>query len=176
MTATFAAMIAASVAVTDAAPICAILFAVAAALLSNIRAIKACAPAAVVLLIALCATTMPITVATIVWACCIATAFVVKKNYYYAFPLLLVIAFIISVAGISKENSLSLAQLGLIFLLPCAAATAPEDKIKGLCIALAVSLPITFGGGRIQTVCLLLPALVPVLINGVGRIESKGEE
>ncbi len=172
----FAAMIAASVAVTGAAPICAILFSVAAALLSNIRAIKACAPAAVVLLIALSATTMPITIAAIVWACCITTAFTVKKNYYYSFPLLLVITFIISVAGICKGNPLSLAQLGLIFLLPCAAATAPANKIKGLCVALAVSLPITFGGGRIQTVCLLLPALVPVLLDGARRIESKEGE
>lgn len=175
MTAAFAAMIAASVAVTDAAPITAILFSIAASLLSFCRATKKYAPCAVALFFALCAITMPITVAATVWTCCIITAFWVKKGCYFPFPLLLVIAFIVAVTNIKGENPCSLPQLGLLFLLPCASAIAPSSRIKGLCIALAVALPISFGGGGSLAVCLLLPALIPVLLYGGKSIQSKRE-
>lgn len=175
MTAAFAAMIAVSVAVTDAAPVSAVVFAVAATLLSFCKPRRNLALPTIFIIFALCGITLPITVSAIICACCVVTSLVVKKNYYYSFPLLLAIALIVSITGLESRNPLSLPQLGLFFLLPCAASITPGNRIKGLCTALAVSLPISFGGGKMAAIGLLLPALIPVLLYGNTGIQSKRE-
>lgn len=175
MTAAFAATVAACIAVTNATPIAGIIFAVAAAVLSNIKAFRFCTPFAFPLLMALCGITLPLKVMLIVYICCTVTA-VIKKNYYHSLPILLCITAITAILGINGSTDNSVTELALIPLIPCAAGTAPKSRIKGLCIALAVSIPVMFGGGRVQTVCLLLPALIPVLIQGGKRIQSFREE
>lgn len=175
MTAAFAAAVAACIAVTNATPIAGIAFAVAAALLSNIKALRLCTPAAVPLLMALCGITLPLKVMLVVYICCTVTA-VIKKSYYHSLPILLCIAAVTAILGMNGSYGHSLTELALIPLIPCAAGCAPKSKTKGLCIALAVSVPLTFGGGRTEAVCLLLPALIPVLIQGGRRIQSFREE
>lgn len=176
MTAAFAAMAAVSVAVTGAAPVTGIIFITAALLLSNIKIFRKCTVLGIPLLAVLCALRLPLDIYLLLAAGCIITAVIVKKNYFYSLPLLLAVAFVSAVTGMSGENAASAAEYGLIFLLPCAAGLQPREKIHALCLALAVSLPVMFGGGKIQTVCLLLPALLPVLLRSGKRIQSLREE
>ena len=174
MTAAFAAMVAACTAVTKAGPKECLAFAVFAVLLSNITALRRLTPAAVPLLMGFCGLILPVKLTLIIYICCIITAFI-KKNYYYSFPLLLILTLFCCVLSAGKESS-PYAFIGLLLLLPLAAGVCPKDKIKGLCIALAVSLPISFGYGRVPATVLLLPALIPVLMQGGRRIQSFREE
>ncbi len=175
MTAAFAVAVTACIAVTNATPLTGIFFAVAAAMLSNIKALRCCTPFAIPLLMALCGLTLPLKATLIVYVCCVIMA-TVKKNYYYPLPILLTVAAVTAIIGISGSGDYSLTELGLIPLLPCAAGCAPKSKAKGLCIALAASLPVMFGGNRVLAVCLLLPPLIPVLLWGINRIQSFREE
>lgn len=174
MTAAFAAMVAACIAVTKAGPEECVLFAIFAVLLSNTKALRRITPAAVPLLMAFCGLALPGKQTVIIYICCIITAFI-KKNFYYSFPLLLILTAVCSALSTGRENS-PYAFIGLLLLLPLAAGVCPKDKIKGLCIALAVSLPVSFGFGRTQAIALLLPALIPVLMQGGRRIQSFREE
>ncbi len=174
MTAAFAAMTAACIAVTKAGPKECAVFAIFAVLLSNIKALRRLTPAAVPLLMGFCLTALPVKQTVIIYTCCIITA-CIKRNFYYSFPLLLILTLFCSLLTAGKESS-PYAFIGLLLLLPLAAGVCPKDKIKGLCIALAVSLPISFGFGSAQAIALLLPALIPVLMQGGRRIQSFREE
>ncbi|MBO7216258.1 MAG: hypothetical protein J6V84_04585, partial [Clostridia bacterium] len=90
-------------------------------------------------------------------------------------PLLLILTLLSSVLS-GGDKSGQYAYIGLVLLLPLAAGVCRGDKIKGLCIALAVSLPVSFGFGRTQAIALLLPALIPVLMQGGRCIQSFREE
>ena len=174
MTAAFAAMVAACIAVTKAGPKECAVFAIFAVLLSNIKALRRLTPAAVPLLMGFCLMVLPVKQTAIIYICCIITAFI-KKNFYLSFPLLLILTLFCSLLSARKE-SLPFAFIGLLLLLPLAAGVFTKDKIKGLCIALAVSLPISFGFGQVQATALLLPPLIPVLMQGGRRIQSFREE
>ena len=174
MTAAFAAMTAACIAVTKAGPMECTVFAISAVLLSNIKALRRLTPAAVPLLMGFCLLALPLKQTAVIYTACIITAFI-KKNFYYSFPLLLILTAVCSALSTGRENS-PYAFIGLLLLLPLAAGVCPKDKIKGLCIALAVSLPVSFGLGRVSATALLLPALIPVLMQGGRRIQSFREE
>lgn len=174
MTAAFAAMVAACIAVTKAGPKECVLFAIFAVLLSNIKSLRRITPAAVPLLMAFCGLVLPGKQTVIIYICCIITAFI-KKNFYFSFPLLLILTLLSAVLS-GGDESAQHAYIGLVLLLPLAAGVCPADRVKGLCIALAVSLPVSFGFGRTQAIALLLPALIPVLMQGGRRIQSFREE
>ena len=174
MTAAFAAMVAACIAVTKAGPEECVLFAIFAVLLSNIKALRRITPAAVPLLMAFCGLILPVKLTLIIYICCIVTAFI-KKNFYFSFPLLLILTLLSAVLS-GGDESAQHAYIGLVLLLPLAAGVCRGNKIKGLCTALAVSLPVSFGFGRTQAIALLLPALIPVLMQGGRRIQSFREE
>jgi hypothetical protein len=174
VTAAFAAMVAACIAVTKAGPEECVLFAIFAVLLSNIKALRRITPAAVPLLMGSCLLALPLKQTLLIYICCIITAFI-KKNFYYSLPLLLTLTLFCSVFGSAGESS-PYGFIGLILLLPLAAGVCPADRVKGLCTALAVSLPVSFGFGRTQAIALLLPALIPVLMQGGRRIQSFREE
>lgn len=174
MTAAFAAMVAACIAVTKAGPEECVLFAIFAVLLSNIKALRRITPAAVPLLMAFCGLALPGKQTVIIYICCIITAFI-KKNFYFSFPLLLILTLLSAVLS-GGDESAQHAYIGLVLLLPLAAGVCRGNKIKGLCTALAVSLPVSFGFGRTQAIALLLPALIPVLMQGGRRIQSFREE
>ena len=167
-------MTAACIAVTKAGPKECAVFALLAVLLSNIKALRRLTPAAVPLLMGFCGLILPVKLTLIIYICCIVTAFI-KKNFYYSFPLLLILSLLCSFLGNTGESS-HYGFIGLILLLPLAAGVCPADRVKGLCFALAVSLPISFGLGRTQAIALLLPALIPVLMQGGRRIQSFREE
>ena len=173
MTAALAAVVTVCVAVTNATPIAGVIFAVSAAVLSNIKGLRYCTPYAIPLLFALCGLTLPLKSTLIVYTCClIMTA--VKKNYYYPLPILLAVAAVAAITGMRGSACHSLTELALIPLIPCAAGCAPKSKIKSLCIALAVLIPVTFGAGGVLVVCLLLPPVIPVLLWGAKRIKCGG--
>lgn len=174
MTAAFAAIVAACIAVTKAGPKECVLFAIFAVLLSNIKALRRITPAAVPLLMAFCGLALPGKQTVIIYICCIITAFI-KKNFYFSFPLLLILTLLSAVLS-GGDESAQHAYIGLVLLLPLAAGVCHGNKIKGLCTALAVSLPISFGLGRVSATALLLPALIPVLMQGGRRIQSFREE
>ena len=174
MTAAFAAMVAACIAVTKAGPKECVLFAIIAVLLSNIKSLRRITPAAVPLLMGFCGLILPVKLTLILYICCIITAFI-KKNFYFSFPLLLILTLLSAVLS-GGDESAQHAYIGLILLLPLAAGVCRGNKIKGLCTALAVSLPVSFGFGRTQAIALLLPALIPVLMQGGRRIQSFREE
>ncbi len=174
MTAAFAATVAVCTAVTKAGPAECLAFAFLAVLLSGIKAFRRLTPAAVPLLMGFCLLTLPLKQAALIYVCCVITA-LVKKNFYYSLPLLLILALISALFGGCGDSS-PYGYIGLILLLPCAAGCPPKDKIKGLCIGLAVSLPVAFGCGRTAVISLLLPALIPVLTRGYKRIQSFREE
>lgn len=167
-------MVAACIAVTKAGPEECVLFAIFAVLLSNIKSLRRITPAAVPLLMAFCGLALPGKQTVIIYICCIITAFI-KKNFYYSFPLLLILTLLSAVLS-GGDESAQHAYIGLILLLPLAAGVCRGNKIKGLCTALAVSLPVSFGFGRTQAIALLLPALIPVLMQGGRRIQSFREE
>lgn len=167
-------MTAACIAVTEAGPVECAVFALLAVLFSNIKALRRITPAAVPLLMAFCGLILPVKLTLIIYICCIITAFI-KKNFYYSFPLLLILTLLSAVLS-GGDESAQHAYIGLILLLPLAAGVCPADRVKGLCIALAVSLPISFGLGRVSATALLLPALIPVLMQGGRRIQSFREE
>ena len=167
-------MVAACIAVTKAGPEECVLFAIFAVLLSNIKALRRITPAAVPLLMGACLLALPLKQTLLIYICCIITAFI-KKNFYYSFPLLLILSLLCSFLGNPGESS-PYGFIGLILLLPLAAGVCRGNKIKGLCTALAVSLPVSFGLGRVSATALLLPALIPVLMQGGRRIQSFREE
>ena len=167
-------MTAACIAVTEAGPVECTVFALLAVLLSNIKSLRRITPAAVPLLMAFCGLVLPGKQTVIIYICCIITAFI-KKNFYLSFPLLLILTLLSAVLSGGDEIAQH-AYIGLVLLLPLAAGVCRGNKIKGLCIALAVSLPISFGLGRTQAIALLLPALIPVLMQGGRRIQSFREE
>ena len=167
-------MVAACIAVTKAGPEECVLFAIFAVLLSNIKALRRLTPAAVPLLMGFCGLILPIKLTLIIYICCIVTAFI-KKNFYFSYPLLLILTLFSAVLS-GGDESAQHAYIGLVLLLPLAAGVCPADRVKGLCIALAVSLPVSFGFGRTQAIALLLPALIPVLMQGGRRIQSFREE
>ncbi len=171
MTAAFAAIVAVCIAVTKADPFWGVIFAAAATLISNFKFISRLTPLGIPLLLAFCGLTLPFRQTALIYLCCMITASI-KKNYYYSIPLLLAVAAAISFFSASEGGESKYSYIGLLLLLPCAAGCPPKDKIKGLCIGLAVSLPIMFGCGRTAAIALLLPALIPVLTKGGRCIQS----
>ena len=165
MTAAFAAMAAVSVSVADASPAAGIIFIVLAGLFSKFKILKFFTPFSIPILFGLCLVNMPAKTAAVIFICCILTA-TVKKSFYYSFPVLLGLAFTAAVLCFENRPNSGNAWWVLILLLPAAAGVAPKSTVKGICIALAVSIPAMFGNGCQYIAAFLLPPLIPVLLYG----------
>ncbi len=159
----FVCAAAVSVALADTAPAVGILFLLCSLICTRIRALRYITPVAIPLLLCMCMLTLSVRVTAIMYICCVITA-TVKKNFYYCLPILLGITFVLSVFGMQGESPSSYAGWFLLPLALCVGGIRPENTVKALCASLAVILPITFGGARVQAVCLLLPAVIPVLL------------
>jgi hypothetical protein len=165
VTAAFAAMAAVTVSVADASPAAGIIFIVLAGIFSKIRTIRFFTPFSIPILFGLCLVNMPAKTAAVIFFCCILTA-TVKKNFYHSFPVLLAFSFTAAVLCFENRPNSGSAWWVLILLLPAAAGVAPKNTVKGICIALAVSIPAMFGNGCQYIAAFLLPPLIPVLLYG----------
>lgn len=175
MTAAFGAAVAVCVALTGADVPEGILFCVTAALISKFKPIRCWGRYTVPILLLACAVALNTPSAIAVILCCAVTSFV-KKNYLFCLPLLLTASFLISFFSMGRSAEPTATLFLLPLLVPCAASVAPRDIIKGLCVGIGVLLPVAFGGARIAAVCILLPPLLPVLLQAGKRIQSFKEE